>query len=587
MEGRPWLASYPPDVPHSLAPFPEKSLFTIFEDAARRFPDRPAIAFWVPGAPMGKTLTYGQVAKQIDQFSRVLASLGVGRGDRVGLVLPNCPQYVIAYYAALRIGAVVVGNNPLYTERELTHQLKDAGIEVCVTLDVLYPKVAEVRDAVGLREVIVSKVTDYMPFPINLLAPYRMKKEAKHTGEPWPPVPSGAKVRWWKEMMSGSYEPVAVAEVNAKTDVAGLIYTGGTTGPSKGAMLTHLNLVSNVMQGRSWFPDLVEGQEGFMCIIPFFHSFGMTVCMNLGLYVGAKLVLMPRFELEPTLKVIQKEKPTLFPGVPRLYIAINEGKETSKYDLSSIRACFSGAAPLPLAVAEKFESLTGGRIVEGYGLTETSPITHGNPIMGTRKPGSIGLPVPDTDCRIVDLEDWTKDVETGKDGELIITGPQIMQGYFNRPEETDGMIKEASDGTRWLLTGDIAKIDEEGYFYIVDRKKDMINVSGFKVFPTDVEQVLYRHPKILKAVVLGLPDDQTGESVKAYIVLKAGETATAAEIIAFCKDPKQGLTGFRVPRTIEFRDSLPETLVGKVLRRVLVEEEKQKAAAQSGQGSSA
>jgi long-chain acyl-CoA synthetase len=364
--------------------------------------------------------------------------------------------------------------------------------------------------------------------------------------------------------------------------VAGLIYTGGTTGLSKGAMLTHFNLVSNVMQGRSWFPDLVDGQEGFMCIIPFFHSFGMTVCMNLGLYVGAKLVLMPRFELEPTLKVMQKEKPTLFPGVPRLYIAINEGKETAKYDLSSIRACFSGAAPLPMAVAEKFESITGSRIVEGYGLTETSPITHGNPIEGTRKPGSIGLPVPDTDCRIVDLEDWTKDLEPGHEGELIITGPQIMQGYFNRPDETAGMIKSTTDGTRWLLTGDIAKVDDEGYFYIVDRKKDMILVSGFNVYPTDIEQVLYRHPKIQKACVVGIPDEKTGEAVKAFVVLKEGQTATAQEIIDFLRNEDTGLTGYKIPKAIEFRDSLPETLVGKVLRRVLLEQEKQKAAAKSG-----
>jgi long-chain acyl-CoA synthetase len=583
MEGRPWLASYPEGVPRSLAPFPERSLFSLLEDAAGRFPDRPAIAFWVPGAPIGKTLTYGQVMREVDQFSRILASLGVQRGDRVGLVLPNCPQYVIGYYAALRIGAVVVGNNPLYTERELTHQLKDAGIEVCVTLDVLYPKVAEVRDAVGLREVILGKVTDYMPFPVNLLAPIKMKKEARHAGEPWPPVPPGAKVKWWKEMMSGSYDPVPVAEVNATTDIAGLIYTGGTTGLSKGAMLTHFNLVSNVMQGRSWFPDLVEGQEAFMCIIPFFHSFGMTVCMNLGLYLGAKLVLMPRFELEPTLKVIQQEKPTLFPGVPRLYVAINEGKETPKYDLSSIRACFSGAAPLPLAVAEKFESITGSRIVEGYGLTETSPITHGNPIAGTRKPGSIGLPMPDTDCRIVDLEDWTKEAGPGHEGELIMTGPQIMQGYFNRPEETEAMIKVDGQGTRWLLTGDIAKVDEEGYFYIVDRKKDLILVSGFNVYPTDIEQVLYRHPKVQKACVVGVPDQTTGEAVKAYIVLKEGQTATSAEIVEFLKKEDSGLSGYKVPKQIEFRESLPETLVGKVLRRVLLEEEKQKAAAAASQ----
>src|SRR5439155_26584037 len=280
MEHRPWLATYPHGVPKSLAPYPEKSLSSLLEDAARRHPTAPAIAFWVPGAPMGKTLVYRDVLKQVEQFSRVLTSLGVQRGDRVGLLLPNCPQYVIAYYAALRIGAVVVGNNPLYTERELSHQLKDAGTEVCVTLDLLYPKVAQVQDEVGLREVVVGKVTDFMPFPINLLAPRTLKKHALAAGEPWPPVPPGAKVRWWKELMAGSYPAVPVAEVDAKNDLAGLIYTGGTTGLSKGAMLTHHNLVSNVMQGASWFPDLQDGKEGFMCIIPFFHSFGMTVAMN-------------------------------------------------------------------------------------------------------------------------------------------------------------------------------------------------------------------------------------------------------------------------------------------------------------------
>jgi long-chain acyl-CoA synthetase len=584
MEDRPWLAGYPEGVPKTLEPFPEKSLYSFLADAASRFPDSPAIAFWVPGAPMGKTLTYAQLVKQVDQFSRILASLGVKRGDRVGLVLPNCPQYVIGYYAALRIGAVVVGNNPLYTERELSHQLADAGVEACVTLDVLYPKVGDVRDEVGLREVVVSKVTDFMPFPVSLLAPRAMKKHALKEGEPWPPVPAGAKVRWWKELMAGSYPEVPVAEVDAKQDLAGLIYTGGTTGLSKGAMLTHFNLVANTMQGAAWFPDLRDGAEGFMCIIPFFHSFGMTVAMNIGVYKAAKLILMPQFQLEPTLKVIQKEKPTLFPGVPRLYIAINEGKETSKYDLTSIRACFSGAAPLPTAVAEKFERITGGKIVEGYGLTETSPITHANPIAGVRKPGSIGLPVPDTDCKVVDLENWTREVEPGAEGELIIAGPQVMQGYFNRPDESAGMIKEDADGRRWLLTGDIAKMDEEGYFSIVDRKKDMILVSGFNVYPTDIEQVLYRHPKIQKVCVAGVLDRTTGEAVKAYIVLKEGVTATVEEIIEFCRDEKHGLTGYRVPKLIEFRDSLPETLVGKVLRRVLQQEEKERAARSEASG---
>ena len=578
MDDRPWLESYPPDVPKTLEPYPERSLYSILADAAARFPSAPAIAFWLPGAPMGKTLSYGELVQQVDQFSRVLSSLGVTKGDRVGLVLPNCPQYVIAYYATLRLGGVVVGNNPLYTERELTHQLKDAGIEVVVTLDVLYPKVAEVRDAVGLREVIVGSVTDYMRFPVNLLAPRTMKKHALAAGEPWPPVPAGAKVLWWKDLMKASYPPQPVAQV-AAAEVAGLIYTGGTTGLSKGAMLTHENLVSNVMQGASWFPDLQDGKEGIMCIIPFFHSYGMTVAMNVGIYKAAKLVLMPQFDLVATLKTIQKEKPTLFPGVPRLYIAINEGKETPNFDLKSVRACLSGAAPLPLAVAEKFESITGSKVVEGYGLTETSPITHANPIYGRRKEGSIGLPVPDTDCRIVDLDDWTKPVEPGQEGELIMSGPQVMKGYFNRPAETADMIRTDADGRRWILTGDIAKVDPEGYFFIVDRKKDMILVSGFNVYPTDIEQVLYRHPKVEKACVVGVPDATTGEAVKAFIVLKHGQTATAEEIITFMRSDEFGLTGYKVPKQVEFRDSLPETLVGKILRRVLLEEEKQKAAA--------
>ena len=582
MEQRPWFANYPEGVPTSVEPIPEISLYQVLEDAARRFPERPAISFWLPGSPMGKTMSYRELLEQVDTFSRVLVSLGVRRGDRVGLVLPNCPQFVIGYYAALRIGAVVVGNNPLYTERELSHQLKDAGIEVLVTLDLLYPKVGEVREEAGIREVVVGKVTDFMPFPLNLLAPIKLKKEARHTGEPWPPVPPEAKVRWWKDLMSASYPPVPVAQVDPVNDVAGFIYTGGTTGFSKGAMLTHHNLVANVVQGCAWFPDLVDGQEGMMCVIPFFHSYGMTVAMNLGIYKAAKLILLPRFELEPTLKVIQKEKPTLFPGVPRLYIAINEGKETSKYDLTSIRACLSGAAPLPLAVAEKFERITGSKVVEGYGLTETSPITHANPIYGRRKEGSIGMPIPDTDAKVVDLDDWTREVEPGYEGELILAGPQIMKGYFNRPEETAGMIKEAPDGTRWLLTGDIARMDEEGYFSIVDRKKDMILVSGFNVYPTDIEQVIYRHPKVAKVCVSGIPDETTGEAVKAYIVLREGETSTPEEIREWCKNPEFGLTGYKVPKQVEFRDSLPETLVGKVLRRELMREEKERAAATAG-----
>jgi long-chain acyl-CoA synthetase len=569
---RPWFKSYPDGVPKTLEPFPERSLFSVVEESAKRFPDRPAIAWF------GRHIPYRELLQEVEKFSAALAKLGVGKGDRVGLILPNCPQYVIAYYATVRLGAIIVGNNPLYTQRELAHQLNDAGCDVVIVLDQLYANLKSIEHEFRPREVVVTGLEDYMPFPKNVLAPLLVfRKQAKKEKRLWPPVPKGEAVKRWKHLIATAGEVPPVAEVDAVNDPAGFIYTGGTTGLSKGAMLSHHNILSNTMQGASWFPGLVDGQEAVMCVLPFFHSYGMNVCMNIGLFKAAKLVLLPRFELEMTLKEIEKEKPTLFPGVPRLYIAINESPETKGYDLSSIRACLSGAAPLPLAVAEKFESITGARVVEGYGLTETSPITHANPVFGRAKPGSIGLPVPDTDCRLVDIDDPDKEVGDGEAGELVIAGPQVMLGYWNKKEETADMIRQDAEGRRWLHTGDIAKIDDDGYFAIVDRKKDMIIVSGFNVYPTDIEQVLYRHAKIEKVAVVGVPDDTTGEAVKAFIVLRKGETATSEEIIQWCKDPKTGLTGYRVPKKIEFRDSLPETMVGKILRRKLVEEEKEKA----------
>ncbi len=569
---RPWYASYQEGVPETLAPYPEKNLFSLLGEAAERHPNAPAVVWAVPG---GKTLTYSQLVAETERFSGALQKLGVKQGDRVALLLPNCPQYVIAYYATVRMGGVIVGNNPLYTSRELAHQLSDCGAEVVVVLDSLWPNLKAIEEHYRPRETVVTSVTDYMKFPINKLAPMKLKKEAQHEGHPWPPVPADAPVKRWKDVMKTAGDPPAVAEVDAKKDAAGFIYTGGTTGLSKGAMLSHFNLVSNAMQGAAWFPGLGDGDEAVMCVLPFFHSYGMTVCMNIGIYKAAKLVLLPRFELVNTLKSIQKDKPTMFPGVPRLYIALNEAEETKTYDLTSIRACLSGAAALPLAVAEKFESITGSKVAEGYGLTETSPITHANPIAGKRKEGFIGLPIPDTDCKLVDIDDPSKEVEPGQSGELAISGPQVMLGYWNKPEETAGMIKEDADGTRWLYTGDVAQVDDEGYFKIVDRKKDMIIVSGFNVYPTDIEQVLYRHPKVEKVAVVGVPDETTGEAVKAFIVLRKGESATPEEIV---KWSRSDLTGYRVPKQIEFRDSLPETLVGKVLRRVLLDEEKKKQA---------
>jgi len=576
---RPWFAHYPEGVPHTLEPYPEKNLFSLLDESAERHPNAPAVVWSVPG---GKTLTYSQLKAEVERFSAVLAGLGVKKGDRVALILPNCPQYVIAYYATVRIGGVIVGNNPLYTARELSHQLNDCGAEVIVVLDSLWPNLKNIEKDYRPRETVVTSVTDYMKFPINMLAPMKLKKEAKHEGHPWPPVPSDAKVNWWKKVMGSAGTPPPVAEVDAKNDPAGFIYTGGTTGLSKGAMLSHYNLVANAMQGAAWFPQLGDGTDSLMCVLPFFHSYGMTVCMNIGILKAGKLVLLPRFVLGDTLKAIQKERPTMFPGVPRLYIALNEADETKNYDITSITACFSGAAALPLAVAKKFEGLTGSRVVEGYGLTETSPITHANPIEGERREGYIGIPIPDTDCKLVDLDDPSKEVELGQPGELAISGPQVMLGYWNKPDETAGMIKE-EDGRRWLYTGDVAVIDDTGWFKIVDRKKEMIIVSGFNVYPTDIEQALYHNPKVEKVAVVGVPDDTTGEAVKAFIVLRKGETATPEEIIKWSRNE---LTGYRVPKQVEFRDSLPETLVGKVLRRVLLDEEKEKQQqAASGNGS--
>lgn len=566
-EHRPWFASWRAGVPKTLEPYPRTSVYSLLVDATAEFPESVALAF------LGKHLTYRELLVQVERFSAVLAGLGVTKGDRVGLLLPNCPQYVIAWYAAVRLGAVAVGNNPLYTRRELLHQVKDSSPAVMVALDQLYPSLVAIQEEARIPEVVVTELTDYMKFPLNVLAPIKFRKDAKKEGRSWPPVARDAKVRRWKELMATAATPPPVAEVDPMTDAAAFIYTGGTTGLSKGAMLSHHNFVSNVMQVAPCIADFTRGRDGVMCILPFFHSFG-TVAMNFGIAQGGKLVLLPRFELHMTLKQLAKERPSFFPGVPRLYVALNEAPETRKYDLKSVKACISGAAPLPQAVADTFREITGGaKLVEGYGLTECSPVTHVNPFEAPH-PGTIGIPIPDTDCKIVDLNDPDREVAPGERGELCIKGPQIMLGYWNKPEATAEMIRNG-----WLHTGDIAIMDPDGFFRIVDRLKDMILVSGFNVYPTEVEDVLFHHPKVSKACVVGLPDERTGERVKAYIVLREGLTATGEEIVAWCRDPEQGLTGYRVPHEIEFRDELPETLIGKVLRRVLQEEERQKMAA--------
>ncbi len=567
-EHRPWFATWRAGVPKTLEPYPDVPVYSLLADAAARFPESTALAF------LGKHITYQQLLDEVERLAAGLAGLGVVQGDRVGLLLPNSPQFVMAWYACQRLGAIAVGNNPLYTQRELLHQVNDSSPRAMILLDQFYPQWAAIANETTVSKVIVTKINDHMRFPLNWLAPLKFAREARHEGKPWPPVPPQAPVVWWKDLMANEAQAPPLPTMEASADAAAFVYTGGTTGISKGAMLSHTNIVANVKQVAACIVGFEPGKDGVMCVLPFFHSFGL-IAMNFGIAQGGKLVLLPRFELKMALRQLAKERPMFFPGVPRLFIALNEAPNIAKYDLRSLKACFSGAAPLPKAVAEKFREVTGGNLVEGFGMTECSPASHLNPLDAPRV-GTIGIPLPDTDCKIIDLLDADKSLGAGKAGELCVKGPQVMLGYWNRPEATAEMIRNG-----WLHTGDIAVMDEDGFFKIVDRLKDLILVSGFNVYPTEVEGVLYRHPKILKACVIGVPDDVTGERVKAFVVLKPEQTVTAEEIMSWCRDPQQGLTGYRVPHEIEFRDSLPETLVGKVLRRVLQEEERTKSAAPS------
>jgi long-chain acyl-CoA synthetase len=562
-------------MPHSLAPYPRESVFSLLRSAAAGFPDKPALAFF------GARMTYAKLLSEVERFSAVLAGLGVRQGDRVGMILPNCPEYVIAFFACQWIGAVAVGNNPLYTERELEHQITDSGAKVMIVLDQIYHRFGAIRDAAGVQEVVAVKLNRYMKAPIRWLAPLKFKSDARKAGTPLPFIPADHAVRWWGDLMkaAGPAPPEATI-ADPEREIAALVYTGGTTGLSKGAMLSHMNLVANARQAAAWLDVVRQGEDGIVAALPFFHSFG-TLVMDFSMTKAAKLILLPRFEIDMALKAMSSEKPTLFPGVPRMYIALNQDPRTPKHDLASLKACISGAAPLPMAVAKRFEEITGGaKVVEGYGLSECSPVTHANPLVGVRKEGFIGLPLPDTDVKLVDLDEPDRRVPQGERGEMCIKGPQVMLGYWNRPDESGLVIRDG-----WLHTGDVAIMDEQGYFRIVDRIKDMILVSGFNVYPTEVEAVLFRHPKILKCAVVAVPDDTTGERVKAFIVLKPGESATEDEIVSWCRDPEQGLSGYRVPKDIEFRDELPETLIGKVLRRVLQDEERKKREAAAGAGS--
>jgi len=551
----PWIRFYEAGVPPTLT-YPDVTLGTILHQTALKFPDRTALLFY------GKKIAYRELDALADRFAHALLALGVRKGDRVALMLPNIPQMVIAYYGTLRIGAVAVPTNPLYHEHELEIQLKDSGAETLVAVDMFYPVIPPVLPRTGVRHLILCGIKDFLPFPLDVLYPLKARIDRQ-----WVSVRRVPPIYDFRALTR--HESAAAVDAAVSPDDTALLqYTGGTTGVPKGAVLTHRNLVANAVQSRAWLTLHQEGDVIVLGVIPFFHVYGMTTAMNLGILIGAELVLLPKFHTREVLHSIEKYRPEIFPGVQAMYLAIGNYPKIRRYDLSSLKIAISGAGPLMHEVQERFEHLTDARIIEGYGLSEASPVTHANPLFGRRKTGTIGLPWPDTEARIVDIGTGEKTLPVGEAGELVIRGPQVMKGYWNKPEETARTLRGG-----WLHTGDIATMDEEGYFTIMDRIKDMIKTAGESVYPREVEEVLYMHPKVKEAVVVGIPHEFLGEEIKAYIVLKKGETATAEEIIQFCR---QLLSKFKVPKEVEFRDRLPKTLVGKVLRRVLRDEEMKK-----------
>jgi len=555
VESRVWHQFYdrvvPPSLTYEPLVLPER-----LARSAEAYPDAPAVLF------LGARLTYRQLQDQVSRLATALAGLGVTRGTRVAIHLPNLPQTVIAYYATLSLGAQVVMTNPLYVERELEHQWNDADCQVAVTADFLYEsRLRHIRSRLPVRHYIVASIPEYLPFPLRQLAPLKLRRMK-------PPaiarVTAGPGVLRFRRLVDAT-EPDPPAVSISLDDIAALQYTGGTTGVSKGAMLTHRNLSANVQQSITWL-HCTHGSEVVLSALPLFHVFGMTVCMNFPIGAAAAMVLLPNPRDIPELvKAVVKSRVTLFMGVPAMFHAITHFPDIEHQDIRCVKACFSGSAPLPTAVVERFEALTGSHIVEGFGLTETSPVTHVNPWEGIRKAGSIGIPFPDTDCRIVDLDTGTRDLPPGEPGELVIKGPQVMAGYWNMPDETANVLRDG-----WLHTGDIATMDADGYFWIVGRKKDMILASGYNVYPDEVDDVLMRHPAVAEAATIGVPDVKRGESIKSFVVLKPGEHATAEQIVAYCRS---NLAAYKVPRIVEFRESLPKSGILKILRRELREQE--------------
>jgi len=527
-----WLKHYPEHIKREIE-IPNDSLPDMLQKTIAGYGEHKALSFY------GHEISYSELGQQSGAFASALQQEGFTKGDRAALMLPNCPQYVISYYGVLQAGGIVTQVNPMLVGRELEYILNDSGAETIVIYEPLLPVLNQMIDDTSVRRVIKVNLEGRSTEDSMAISFTDFLKQAVKSPEP--------------------------VEIDPVEDIAVLQYTGGTTGRSKGAMLTHRNLLANVIQSYEYFKDTIEfGKERFLTVIPLFHVFGMTSCMNLSIYTGSMSIMLPRFELEEVLETIKKLQPTSFPGVPTMYVAITNHPKVDQYGIDSIRTCNSGSAPMPGEVMRTFEAKTGAKILEGYGLSESSPTTHCNPSFGTRKPGSIGIGVPSTDYKIVDLTEGTTELPAGEPGEIIVKGPQVMKGYWNMPEETADTLRDG-----WLYTGDIAYMDEEGYAYIIDRKKDLIIAGGYNIYPRDVEEVMYKHPAIQEVVVVGVPDQYRGETVKAVAVLKEGEAVTEEALIDYCR---QNMAAYKAPRIIEFRDELPKTNVGKILRRQIREE---------------
>jgi long-chain acyl-CoA synthetase len=541
---RPWTRHYDYWVPEHLN-YPRRSLYEILRTTAAEAPDAPATLF------LGARLSFGDLKNHVDRLATALVRLGIAQGDRVGIMLPNCPQYGIAIFAILRLGAVVVNINPTYTAHEVGAMARDSGIRALLTLDALAPMLLPLRGETAIATFIVTSLAEY-------------------GSTATPPAEVPGTVRFGELVAAVSQPALPRVVIDPENDVAVLQYTGGTTGAPKAAMLTHYNIFANVIQTSVWMTDSVRrGDYRFLMVIPYFHIYGLTVGLMMGTWMGALQILIPKYDVDVVLAAIRDYRPTYFPAVPTIYVSLLNHPRLMEFRPEGVKTYNSGSAPLPLEIIDTFERVTGVTLNEGYGLSEASPVTHSTASLALRKPGSIGLPLPDTDMKIVDPETGTRELARGEVGELCVAGPQIMKGYWNQPGETAYALRTDGDGRTWLYTGDVARVDEDGYTYIVQRKKDMIIVDGLKVFPSEVEGVLYAHPAVLEAAVVGKPHGYHGEVVKACVVLKPGASATPDDLRAHCA---QSLAKFKTPCEIDIRVALPKSAVGKVLYRALRDE---------------